>query len=101
METVEVDRCHLGFAFARWTCELLATYMKEHTRMKVSAWWVGELLRCHGFAWRRAKLTTMYLADEGGKKRAPEGLVSERAVQVMRPGRPSAPPQRKNEETES
>nr|WP_244227229.1 transposase [Corallococcus aberystwythensis] len=72
MQPVEADPRHLGFAFAHWTCGRLAAYLKARTGVEVSAWWVGELLRCHGFAWRRAKLTSRHLADEEEKSARPK-----------------------------
>lgn len=67
MRTVDTDPRQLGFAFARWTCARLAAYLQQRTRLAVSDWWVGELLRCHGYVWRRAKRTTRHLADEKEK----------------------------------
>ena len=85
MQTVQTDPSHLGFVFARWTCARLATYMHQRTGLALSDWAVGELLRCHGFAWRRAKLTTRRLADRGKKARAARRLRSLRKAAV-RPG---------------
>lgn len=84
VRTVETDPRELGFAFARWTCARLAAYLKERTRVEVSVYWVGELLRCHGFAWRRAKLTTRHLADEAEKSARPKA--PERTAETGLPG---------------
>jgi transposase len=80
LETVDTDPRQLGFAFARWTCARLAAYLQQRTQVALSDWWVGELLRCHGYVWRRAKRTTQHLADEEEKSTrrsapasAPEG----------------------------
>jgi len=67
MQTVDTDPRQLGFAFARWTCARLSAYLEQRTHLALSSWWVGELLRCHGYVWRRAKRTTRQLADEKEK----------------------------------
>src|SRR3954463_12665759 len=68
MKTVEKDPRNLGFVFSRWTRARLAAYLEQCTHVRVSPYWVGELLRCHGFVWRRAKLTTRHLADPEEKR---------------------------------
>jgi len=67
VRTAQADPHQLGFAFARWTCARLAAYLQQRTGLQVSAYWVGELLRCHGFVWRRTQLTTRNLPDEAEK----------------------------------
>jgi transposase len=67
MEVVEHDPRNLGFAFSGWTRARLAAYLQQRTGVGLSTRWVGELLRCHGFVWRRAKLTTRHLADSEEK----------------------------------
>ncbi|WP_420808327.1 helix-turn-helix domain-containing protein [Archangium gephyra] len=76
LRTVETDPRQLGFVFSRWTCARLASYLEQRTQVAISPWWVNELLHCHGFAWRRTKLTTQHLAGEGKKARAARRLRS-------------------------
>lgn len=57
LKDVESDPREQGYAFARWTCARLAAHLEQRLHVRVSAAWVGELLRRHGFVWRRTKLT--------------------------------------------
>ncbi|RYZ14093.1 MAG: winged helix-turn-helix domain-containing protein, partial [Myxococcaceae bacterium] len=72
LKDVESDPREQGYAFARWTCARLAAHLEQRTRVRVSAAWVGEVLRRHGFAWRRTKLTLKGLADEEEKSARPK-----------------------------
>ena len=67
VRTVETDPRTLGFAFARWTRGRLAAFVRARTGLVIRAYWVGELLRRHGFVWRRTQRTTRHLADPGEK----------------------------------
>jgi transposase len=60
----------LGFAFGRWTCPRLAEYLKQETGIDITPGWVGELLRAHGFVWRKSKLTIRNLQDPVAKASA-------------------------------
>lgn len=68
MRTVRADPRGLGYAFSRWTAPRLATYLLERTGIELSDDSVAELLRTHGYVWKKSKLTTSNLADEGEKK---------------------------------
>ncbi len=68
LATVDKDPRSLGFAFARWTSPRLAEYLRQRTGLAFSPDWVGELLRMHGYVWRRAQLTTANKQREGEKK---------------------------------
>ena len=72
LKAVEADPRQQGYAFARWTCARLAAHLQAHAHVRVSAAWVGEVLRRHGFAWRRTKLTLKGLADEEEKSTRPK-----------------------------
>jgi transposase len=63
MQTVERDPRDLGYAFVRWTAPRLAAYMREVTGIDLTAGWVAELLKTHGYVWRRTKRTTRNLQD--------------------------------------
>lgn len=67
---VQKNPMDLGFAFGRWTCPRLAEYLKQKTEIAMSPGWVGELLRTHGFVWRKSKLTIRNLQDPVAKARA-------------------------------
>lgn len=67
LRTVESDPRQLDFAFTRWTRSRLAEYLRQRTGADVSPEWVGQLLRRHGYVWRRAKPTTRNLREEGEK----------------------------------
>lgn len=67
LRTVESDPRQLDFAFTRWTRSRLAEYLRQRTGVDVSPEWVGQLLRQHGYVWRRAKPTTRNLREEGEK----------------------------------
>ncbi len=67
-ETVQTDPRQLGYAFSRWTAPRLAEYLRQCTGTDISPRWVRGLLKAQGFVWRKAKLTTRNLQQEGGKK---------------------------------
>src|SRR5690606_38649289 len=67
-EAVETDPRHLGLAFSRWSRARLAAWLQQRTGVRLSARWVGELLRCHGFVWWRAKRTTRHLPNPEEKR---------------------------------
>ena len=70
LKDVESNPREQGYAFARWTCARLAAHLQQHAGVSISPDWVGEVLRRHGFAWRRTKLTLKGLADEEEKNYA-------------------------------
>jgi transposase len=72
LKDVQSDPREQGYAFARWTCARLAAHLEQHAGVRVSSDWVGEVLRRHGFAWRRTKLTLKGLADEEEKSARPK-----------------------------
>ncbi|NNC22459.1 helix-turn-helix domain containing protein [Corallococcus exiguus] len=71
VRTVQKDPRQVGYAFSRWTAPRLSEYLRQETGIVLSAYWVGELLRMHGFVWRRSKRTTKNLVDEGEKRTSP------------------------------
>ena len=50
LRDVERDPRQQGYTFARWTCARLAVHLEQCTQVRVSAAWVGEVLRRHGFS---------------------------------------------------
>ncbi|WP_224367627.1 helix-turn-helix domain-containing protein [Hyalangium versicolor] len=68
IEAVETDPRQWGLAFSRWSRARLAAWLQQRTGVRLSARWVGELLRCHGFVWRRTQRTTRNLADPEEKR---------------------------------
>ncbi|HEX8698969.1 MAG TPA: IS630 family transposase [Myxococcaceae bacterium] len=72
LKDVRSDPREQGYAFARWTCARLAAHLEQYACVRVSPAWVGEVLRRHGFAWRRTKLTLKGLADEEEKSARPK-----------------------------
>ncbi|RKH92730.1 helix-turn-helix domain-containing protein [Corallococcus sp. AB030] len=95
LKDVESNPREQGYAFARWTCARLAAHLQQHAGVSISPDWVGEVLRRHGFAWRRTKLTLKGLADEEQKSARPKapqllekaGLPAGRALRVVVRGR--------------
>ena len=67
---VERDPRSLGFAFSRWTAPRLAEYLRLETGIGVTGLWLAELLRTHGYVWRRTKRTLRNLQDPAAVKRA-------------------------------
>ncbi len=70
LSAVEKDPRALGFAFSRWTAPRLAEHLREQTGIVVTAQWLAELLRTHGYVWRRTKRTLRNLQDPAAVKRA-------------------------------
>lgn len=58
VQMVQTDPRQVGYAFSRWTAPRLSEYLRHETGIVLSAYWVGELLRMHGFVWKRSKRTT-------------------------------------------
>lgn len=71
-KVVQTDPRKLGFAFSRWTCPKLAEYMKREIGISLCDDYMGQLLKAHGFVWRKAKLTIRNLQSRRGKKTGPE-----------------------------
>ncbi|MBN1208961.1 MAG: winged helix-turn-helix domain-containing protein, partial [Myxococcaceae bacterium] len=46
----------------------MAAYLQQRTQVHLSPAWVGELLICHGFVWRRTQRTTRHLPDPEEKR---------------------------------
>lgn len=74
VKVVERDPRDLGYAFTRWTAPRLAQYMGEEMGIWVSPPWVTEILRMHGFVWRRTKRTIRNLQNRFATKRAQKAL---------------------------
>src|SRR5438477_452554 len=53
MRAVRQDPRKLGYAFTRWTAPRLAAYLREATGVRLTDAWVTELLRMHGWVWRK------------------------------------------------
>jgi transposase len=70
MAAVQRDPRKLGFAFTRWTAPRLVEYLRGRTGVRVTPEWLTELLRTHGFVWRRTKRTTRNLQDPVAVARA-------------------------------
>jgi len=75
VRAVERDPRDLGYAFARWTAPRLAVYMAEETGIEITAGWVAEILKAHGYVWRRTKRTTRNLQDPEAVSRARRRLL--------------------------
>lgn len=86
LRAVDRDPRDLGYAFARWTAPRLAAYLAEETGIEITPGWLGEILKAHGYVWRRTKQTTRNLHDPQAVARA-----RRRLLQLKR-GRPSATP---------
>jgi transposase len=80
LRTAEADPHSLGFAFASWTLPRLSAFLQQRTGVSLSAWSVGEVLRCHGYVWRRAQLTTRHLPDEEEKSARLQALAEAAAA---------------------
>lgn len=76
LRVVERDPRTLGYAFARWTAPRLAAYLAEETGTAISGTWVGEILKAHGYVWRRTKRTTRNLHDPAAVSRARRRLLA-------------------------
>jgi transposase len=72
VKVVQTDPRKLGFAFSRWTCPKLAEYMYQQTQIQICSDYMGQLLKAHGFVWRKAKLTIRNLQSPRGKKTGSE-----------------------------
>lgn len=70
LEVVERDPRTYGYAFTRWTAPRLAACLEATTGVRLAAATVSELLRRHGFVWRRTKPTIRNLQDERAIARA-------------------------------
>ncbi len=75
VRTVERDPRDLGYVFARWTAPRVAAYMAEETGVEITAGWVAEILKAHGYVWRRTKRTTRNLQDPKAVSRARRRLL--------------------------
>jgi transposase len=60
---VRKDPREFGYAFSRWTTPRLVEHLFKETRVRITSVWLGELLRMHGFVWRKSKLTLRNLQD--------------------------------------
>lgn len=60
---VRKDPRDFGYAFTRWTTPRLVEHLFKETRVRITPEWLGELLRMHGFVWRKSKLTLRNLQD--------------------------------------
>ncbi|MHC4137999.1 MAG: helix-turn-helix domain-containing protein [Planctomycetota bacterium] len=76
LRVVERDPRTLGYAFARWTAPRLAAYMAEETGIEITAGWLAEILKAHGYVWRRTKRTTRNLHDPAAVSRARRRLLA-------------------------
>lgn len=74
LQAVRKDPADLGYAFRRWTAPRLCEYLFERMHVRVTAQWISELLRRHGFVWRRTKRTIRNLQDPVATKRAARAL---------------------------
>lgn len=83
LRVVDRDPRDLGYAFARWTAARLASYMAEETGIEITAGWLAEILKAHGYVWRRTKQTTRNLHDPQAVSRARRRLLK------LKKGRPS------------
>ena len=63
LAAVEKDPRTMGYAFTRWTAPRLVEYLFERTGVRVTPAWLTELLRTHGFVWRRTKRSLKSLQD--------------------------------------
>lgn len=70
MSAVAKDPRTLGYAFGRWTAPRLVEYMREQTGVVVTDQWLSELLKTHGYVWRRTKRTIRNLQNRAAVKRA-------------------------------
>lgn len=71
---VQQDPRRLGYAFRRWTAPRLAEYLAHKTGIRVTDDWLAELLRTHGFVWRKTKRTLRNLQDPAAAKHAQKQL---------------------------
>lgn len=70
LRTVEKPPPSLGFAFGRWTCRRLVEYLRQETGVRITDVWLSELLRTHGYVWRRTQTTLKNLQDPKARDRA-------------------------------
>lgn len=74
VRVVQRDPRECGYAFTRWTAPRLAEYLFQLTGVRVGAEWVSDLLRMHGFVWRKTKRTIRNLQNRAATKRARKAL---------------------------
>ena len=74
LRVVQRDPRDSGYAFTRWTAPRLAQYMGEQSDVWLTPQWISELLRMHGFAWRKTKRTIRNLQNRVATKRAQKAL---------------------------
>jgi transposase len=86
LASVERDPRAMGYAFTRWTAPRLVEYLYEKTGVRVTPAWLTELLRTHGFVWRRTKRSLKSLQDPGEMERA------RRRLGRLKKGRPPRAP---------
>ena len=83
---VRKDPRDLGYAFTRWTAPRLSEYLRETTGVRLTSQWVTELLRMHGFVWRKTKRTIRNLQNPGATQRAQKALRRlKKGVSIRRP----------------
>lgn len=74
VSAVRKDPRDLGYAFTRWTAPRLSAYLGEATGVRLTPHWVTELLRLHGFVWRKTKRTIRNLQNPRATRRAQRAL---------------------------
>lgn len=74
VRAVRRDPRSLGYAFTRWTAPRLSQYLSEVTGVRLTPKWLSELLRMHGFVWRKTKRTIRNLQNPAATKRAQKAL---------------------------
>lgn len=74
LRVVREDPRDFGYAFRRWTAPRLAEYLAQETGIRVTDAWLAELLRTHGFVWRKTKRTIRNLQDPVATQRAQRQL---------------------------
>lgn len=75
VKAVERDPREYGYAFTRWTAPRLAEYLFETTDIRITPQWITELLRSHGFVWRKTKRTIRNLQKPSTRERARRALI--------------------------
>ena len=75
VRSVERNPRDLGYAFARWTAPRLAAYMAEETGIEITAGWIAEALKAHGYERRGSASSWRNLQDPKAVSRARRRLL--------------------------
>lgn len=70
LRAVARDPRDFGYVFGRWTAPRLVEHLRTLTGVVVTDQWLSELLKTHGYVWRRTKRTLRNLQNRAQVARA-------------------------------